>query len=292
LTATWNGSGLSPITTLGNANTIPEGFQLATDGSKFMLVWDHVVSASTEYTQWSASDDGLTWSAPQNLESVPTGWRGLRGGLFGFLEWSIDYTGSHMNLVRVFQNGSWSASTTLGNNIDGCDGAVGTNDALLVCPTPILGGARFTNGVWTSAGSSVAVYEDPTYYSRFAVATDGSSYRVDWMNASAMSSLVFSDGAWSSAIDDSSLTGALPLATTSVCGAWSMYSEASSYAFTFHGMPNQSISTASGGAAYSSTRPLVAAGPQIPSPNGIDAAWGAPSPSSHQVPVAYVDLGF
>jgi hypothetical protein len=286
--AAFTGSGLSTITSLGNAITQPGSFQLATDGNKFMVVWNDIVSASTEYSQWSASDDGLTWSTPQNLESVPTGREGLRGGPFGFLEWSIDYKNTHMNLARVFRNGSWSASTALGDYNSGCDGAVGANDALLVCPTSFLGAAQFTNGTWSNVGNIDATFANPT---RFMTATDGSSYRFDWVNASDMSSLVFSAGAWSSVIDDSSLTGVVPYWMTNVCGGWSMATEASSYAMTAQGTPDWSLSTANGSAAYSARRPLPAGALQIPSPNGIDAAWGASSPSSRRVPVAYVDLG-
>lgn len=232
--ARWDGSAWA------DQATFSSGFFLASDGATFVGAWADPTGL------WSVtSSDGQTWSTPQHVLTQSLIVNGLVGGPGGVLVW---LAGSSQTIALVWHAGAWGPAATLAYSSTGltCAAAVGSASALLACQSQAAFDANlFASGAWTS----VPIGAPPN--NTFALASDGTDYRVDY--GLPMQSKILHAGQWSSAIDDQvKTTAVLYGGTASRAGTWTQVRYDASTPQLDYG-----IARASGGAAYGALAALL-----------------------------------
>jgi hypothetical protein len=281
--AAWTGSGLStPHTQIDAIGTAAGSYSIAADGNNgFVALYENGSFPAIDL--WSvASSDGVTWSAPQKLETSAN-WKllGIVGGPAGVVEWST--AASNSVSARQYHSGTWSAATTMNAYLGGagCRAAVGNSDAMLAC---VYGGSAdarlFSGGAWTSVTPTGAQADQG-----LALGSDGTDYRLDtYYSGSPTRSRVLHAGAWSAPVDDAGIFVDAYSSNGGYCGHWVVPQAANSGIARANGAGAYGASTSlAPGSAYNQT--LLVSWPGV-----TDAIWKGAATTSVP-PATWAALG-
>ena len=173
------GTGMGTLTELTFGLSLSNNPELASDGTGYLALWEYrAPSAGCCDIYYNEAPDGVTWSAPTQLEA----WNGtagfqvpqLVGNSAGYLASYVSTANSSVALLRIYGGGSFapSSSTYAGSS---CVLAAGTSTFGYSClSSNTVYTSIYSGGGWLSPAYSLATGGS----SPLGLASDGTSYRM------------------------------------------------------------------------------------------------------------------